>query len=202
MVPGRPAPRSRVMMSATQSGRGVEGVAATVTSGEGVATLGAVSELVISLSIAQRSHLTYGPDHPVARKATEKMAGALSRALALEAPIVLRFTPKAVYLGRFSLERNHPIYRAFAERLWRLGVASVGFHQGAGERDLVGFVAVLNQAARELATREQAEALFRGARLERVEVKYLRQLLTHEVKEEVQSISREEAERQWEHLIS
>src|SRR6185503_10465121 len=97
----------------------------SLVSGEGVATLGAVSELVISLSIAQRSHLTYAADHPVALRTTEKATAALARALALEAPIVLRFTPKAVFLGRFSLERNHPIYRAFAERLWKLGIASL-----------------------------------------------------------------------------
>ena len=173
----------------------------SLVSGEGVAALGAVSELVISLSIAQRSHLSYGADHAVALRTTEKTTAALARALALEAPIVLRFTPKAVFLGRFSLERNHPIYRAFAERLWKLGVASLSFHQGAGAKDVVAFIGVLNQAARELATREQAEAMLRAARLERIEVKFLRQILTHEVKGEVQSISPEEAQRQWEFLM-
>lgn len=173
----------------------------SLVSGEGVATLGAVSELVISLSIAQRSHLTYGAGHPVALRTTDKATAALARSLALESPIVLRFTPKAVFLGRFSLERNHPIYRTFAERLWKLGIASLCFHQGAGEKDLGAFIGVLNQAARELATRERAETLLREAAMERVEVSFLRQLLTHEVREEVQAISPQEAERQWEHLM-
>lgn len=196
-------PNTTLLSSAyTNSPYGVERVAGvSLVSGEGVAALGAVSELVISLSIAQRSHLTYGPGHAVALRTTEKTTAALARALALEAPIVLRFTPKAVFLGRFSLERNHPIYRAFAERLWKHGVASLSFLQGAGEKDLVALIGALNQAARELATREQAETLLRAARLERIEVRFLRQLLTHEVKNEVQSISREEAQRQWEVLM-
>ena len=120
--------------------------------------------------------------------------------MALQSPIALRSPPRRVPRP-LHLERNHPIYRAFAERLWKVGIASITFQQGAGEKDVVAFIGTLNQAARDLCTREQTEALLRGARLERIEVKFLRQLLTHEVKEEVQSISPEEAQRQWERLM-
>jgi hypothetical protein len=173
----------------------------SLISGEGAATLAAVAELVISVSIAQRSLLIYGPEHLVAQKSVDKAKSALERALALQSPITLRMTPKAVFLGAHCLERNHPIYRAFAERLWHLGVAAVTFRQGADEEDLVGFVSALNQAIRTLATREQAEKLFRDTQLPHVRIDFLRQLLTHEVKEEVSALPKAEADRQWEGLM-
>ncbi|HEV8631499.1 MAG TPA: hypothetical protein VGV61_14375, partial [Thermoanaerobaculia bacterium] len=85
--------------------------AAKVTSGEGAATLGAVAELVINLSIAQRSRHIYGGEHVVAKRSAARAAETLRQALQLQAPITVHFTPKAVFCGSHCLERGHPIYR-------------------------------------------------------------------------------------------
>jgi hypothetical protein len=169
---------------------------------EDAATISAVSDVVISLSIAQRSLLTYGVEHPVARKSLEKATSAVERAVALRSPFTLRMTPRAVYLGAHCLERNHPIYRAFAERLWRFGVAGLTFHAGASIDDIVDFLGALNQAVRSLATREQAEALLREPKLPHMRVEFLRQLLTHEIKDEVRGLPAGEAEAMWEGLMT
>ncbi len=173
-----------------------------MTSGEGVATLSAVAELVINLSIAQRSHLIYGSGHVVARRSAEKAAESLAQTLALQAPISVHFTPQAVFCGSHCLERDHPIYRSFAERLWKLGIAALTFHPGAGESDLVAFVEALVTANREHVTRERAEELLRGAGLQRLEVQFLRQVVTHAAQDEVQALPPGEATKQWEGLIA
>src|SRR5581483_10073068 len=103
-----------------------------------------VAELVINLSIAQRSHLIYGREHEVARRTADNAEAALGRALALLQPIVIRFTPAAVFLGGQSLGAHHPIYRNFAERVWRLGVAGITFHGGATRESVVGLVLAIN----------------------------------------------------------
>jgi hypothetical protein len=167
-----------------------------------VATLSAVAELVINLSIAQRSHLIYGATHTVARKSASKAIESLARTLELQAPVAIHFTPKAVFCGSHCLERSHPIYRTFAERLWKLGIAAVTFHAGAGEGDLVPFVEALASAARDHVTREQAEELLRRAGLQKIEVQFLRQVVTHATQEELKPLAPGEAEKQWEKLIT
>ncbi len=143
----------------------------------------------------------YGGGHAVARRSSAKAAETLAHTLELQVPLALHFTKSAVFCGDRALARSHPIYRTFAERLWKLGVAAVTFHGGAGEEDLVRFIDALSAAAHEHATRERAEELLRGAGLERIEVRFLHEVVAHSTEVDVQPLAPGEAEKQWERLI-
>jgi hypothetical protein len=173
-----------------------------VTAGDGAATLSAVAELVINLSIAQRSHLIYGSGHMVARGSAAKAAATLAQTLELQAPISIHFTSQAVFCGSHCLERSHPIYRTYAQRLWQLGIAAVTFQAGATEADLVSLIEVLARASREHVTRERVEQMVGEAGLQRIEVQFLRQLVTHAERDEVEPPQAGEAAQLWEQVVA
>lgn len=171
-------------------------------SGQARATVAAAADLVVTLSIAQRTALVYGSGHHMAQNAAQRVAAALERASALEAPLHLRFSPRHVFLGHRNLGAGHQVLRNIADRFWRRGVAGLTIQRDATAEGLVGLLQALNEAVRRRASREEGERLLREARPQGVELHFLRQLLTHEVRDEVTALSPEEAQRQWDELMA
>ena len=170
--------------------------------GETRATAVAATELVIALSIAQRTGLVYGGGHDIARRGAERVTGALARALHLESPLHFRFSPRNVFLGARNLSPGHTILRNVADRFWRRGVAGLSIKADATADGLMGLLRALNEATRRRATREESERMLKEARPSGVEIHFLREILTHEVRDEVTVLTPEEAERQWDELMS
>ena len=179
------------------SGKPPDGTASQVD----LATVSAVAELVIQVSLALRSHLIYGGSHPMARRNTGRVRETLQRALELQRPIVLHFTAGAVFCGPHCLERNHPIYRSFAERMWRLGVASLRLEGGAGEEEVGRLLAAVGECHRIHATRQQAERILQEAPLEHIGFQFLRNVLSFEARDEAGPLDRIGQERLWEDLM-
>jgi hypothetical protein len=178
-----------------------EGPALTATSKVDLATVSAVADLVINLSIAQRSHLMYGGGHPMARRGAGQARETLRRALELQRPVAIHFTAGAVFCGPHCLERGHPIFRAFADRMWRCGVAGLRFEEGTTDQDLVALIEAISEVARTHATREEAERVLTSATMPHVRIEFLRNLITYEAREEAGPVDRQAQERLWEDLM-
>ena len=174
---------------------------APATSPVDLATVSAVAELVIQLSIALRSHLIYGAAHPMARRNAGRVKETLQRALELQQPIALHFTASAVFCGPHCLERGHPIFRAFAERMWRHGVAGLRLEGGVGEEEVGRFLDAVVECNRSHATRQQAERILREAPLQHVHFQFLRNVLAFEARDEAGPLDRQGQERIWEDLM-
>lgn len=166
-----------------------------------LATVSAVAELVIQLSIALRSHLIYGAAHPMAKRNAGRVKDTLLRALELQQPIALHFTASAVFCGPHCLERGHPIFRAFAERMWRHGVAGLRLDGGVDEAEVGRFLEAVVECNRSHATRQQAERLLKDAPLQHVHFQFLRNVLAFEARDEAGPLDRYGQERLWEDLM-
>jgi len=165
-----------------------------------LATLSAVADFVINLSIAERNHLIYGADHPMACQTREKVLKALSRALELQDPIVVHFTQEAIFCGQHCLERSHPIYRRLAAKMWRFGISGLTF-ESANEADIVAFLGVINAAEKGQESRAQIEERIDRANFGSVRFGLLREILAFRERDEVEVRSPEEQERLWEELM-
>lgn len=170
--------------------------------GHDLATLSAVAEFVVHLSIGARNQQIYGVDHPTARRGFEKMDRSLRRALELCHPLELHFTPEAIFCGVQCLERGHPIYRRFADRMWRLGVVGLSFERGLQVPDLVQFLTIVNRSRAENWSRRRTEQELRGSQLPHLRLEFLHELMTYEASEEVRQVSKAEQEKLWEGFMA
>lgn len=168
---------------------------------EDVATLSAVAEAVVNLSIAERTHVMYGTDHPIGSQATRKTMRALERALELTSPVVLRFTPLAVFCGPHCLERDHPIYQRFARKLWDLGISEIRMARGLTSEELTDFLGALADGLRHRMSHREMEERLASATKGHLTVGTLREILDTRNREEVAPLSPEEEQRQWDRLM-
>ena len=189
-------PRERVV-EGRRTGRGGEASLPR----EDAATLSAIADFVVNLSIAERNHRIYGGDHPMGRRATDKVRGALDAALELRDPVTLRFTPTAVFCGSHCLERGHPIYRRFAQRMWRFGIAGLGFRTGIAPDELARLLQIVSRAEGERTGREDLEKSLLAAEMSHVALEFLHQLVTFTPRDAVEPLSAREQEALWEEFV-
>jgi hypothetical protein len=168
---------------------------------EDLATLSAVAEAVVNLSIAERTQTMYGSSHPIAVQSRGTASHAIDRALELIDPVVLRFTPLAVFCGPHCLERDHPIYRRFAKKLWELGMGELRISRGVTPEELTRFLEVLAEGTRSRASHRAMERCLAQTDLPHLRVRTLRQLVETEVKLEVSPLTPEEERKHWDLLM-
>ncbi|MBZ0112349.1 MAG: HEAT repeat domain-containing protein [Thermoanaerobaculia bacterium] len=167
-----------------------------------LATLSAAAEFVINLSICAKNHQIYGSDHPSAVSSAEKLEATLVRVLDLCDPLELHFTPGAIFCGIQCLERGHPIYRRFADRMWRLGIAGLAFARGVSLTETDQLLTLFNLSQVENWSRRDTEQSLRAADMPHIGLEFLHELVSYRPSDEVSKISRAEQETLWEDFMA
>lgn len=91
------------------------------------------------LNLTRRKLSLYPSNHPQIKSSiTDTLV--LFNALLNGAPeLTLGIAPATIYLNNCRLDQKNPVYSEFADFFSRLGVASIGLHQGLDARELIRF---------------------------------------------------------------
>lgn len=167
-----------------------------------LATLSAAAEFVINLSICAKNLQIYGSGHPSAIGSGQRLEETLVRVLDLCDPLELHFTPGTIFCGIQCLERGHPIYRRFADRMWRLGIAGLSFARGVTLAEANRLLTLFNLSQVENWSRRETERTLRSADTPHIGLEFLHELVSYRPSEEVSKISRAEQENLWEDFMA
>lgn len=102
-----------------------------------------LSDAVIELNISRRSVGLYPRDHPIVRESIERAFQYLQKLFELRYSITLGVAGETLVVDEYSLDKDNPVYREFAQSIHAKGIAAITFASGMSREELIGLHEVI-----------------------------------------------------------
>ncbi|NNK48940.1 MAG: hypothetical protein HKP01_08720 [Gemmatimonadetes bacterium] len=106
---------------------------------------GELADLLIDLSAAFQKHSMYPAGHPALGPALRKVVVRLSSLLSLRGDLVIAVARDQLIIEGVATDREHPLLRGLAERMYRHELGLVTITAGVSEQEIAEILALLAQ---------------------------------------------------------
>jgi HEAT repeat protein len=105
--------------------------------------IGLLSTIIVELNIARKQVALYGARHSLVAESIDRLLSSLGKAHEHEQDLRIGAARKTLLYGGFALDRDNPVFREFAESLFKKRIAAVSLTAGIIADELLQFLAFL-----------------------------------------------------------
>ncbi len=133
-------------------------------------SLGAVSDLLISLQATLKFSRLYPLQHPLLTGAVNRLKDNINKFFSANSILRLRLKRQQIYTSGKLLNRGDELLETLALAIYRLGIRELSFYQGVSEEDLLKFIVVVNMDANLLVEKGGIENIWEGNKFDYIKI--------------------------------
>ena len=106
--------------------------------------IGLLSTVIVELNIARKKISLYGERHTIVTESVNRLMLSIRKLLELKQEISIGSAQTTLLFGEYALDRDNPVFRAFAEALFKKGIAAVTVAAGITADEMLRFLSFIS----------------------------------------------------------
>ncbi len=106
--------------------------------------IGLLSTVIVELNIARKKISLYGERHTIVTESVSRLMLSIRKLLELKQEISIGSAQTTLLFGEYALDRDNPVFRAFAEALFKKGIAAVTVAAGITADEMLRFLSFIS----------------------------------------------------------